>query len=164
MGNCVTPLREAEIGKIWIGTLAATNGRQPETVFGTKRRRHMTIAIITGGSRGLGRSAALQCAARGSGIILTYNSHPEEADKLVRAIEASGGRAVALKLDVAGTLSFRGKKPKAAFAAALAATGTRPTPTTSSTMPATDFSSRSLASPKPSSTACSRFSSRGHSS
>ncbi|WP_202391310.1 hypothetical protein [Allopontixanthobacter sediminis] len=37
----------------------------------------MTIAIMTGASRGLGRSAALQCAARGSGVILTYNSDLE---------------------------------------------------------------------------------------
>ena len=51
----------------------------------------MTIAIITGGSRGLGRSTALQCAARGSGVILTYNSHPEGAE-VVRTIEATGAR------------------------------------------------------------------------
>ena len=66
----------------------------------------MTIALITGASRGLGRSAALQCAARGSGVILTYNSHPEGADAVVRAIEAEGGKAVTLKLDVADTASF----------------------------------------------------------
>jgi NAD(P)-dependent dehydrogenase (short-subunit alcohol dehydrogenase family) len=66
----------------------------------------MTIAIITGGSRGLGRSTALQCAARGSGVILTYNSHPEGADAVVRAIEANGGKAVALELDVSDTTSF----------------------------------------------------------
>jgi NAD(P)-dependent dehydrogenase (short-subunit alcohol dehydrogenase family) len=66
----------------------------------------MTIAIITGGSRSLGRSTALQCAARGSGVILTYNSHPEGAEEVVRAIEANGGKAVALKLDVSDTTSF----------------------------------------------------------
>jgi NAD(P)-dependent dehydrogenase (short-subunit alcohol dehydrogenase family) len=66
----------------------------------------MTIAIITGGSRGLGRSTALQCAARGSGVIVTYNSHPEGADQVVRTIEANGGKAVALKLDVSKTASF----------------------------------------------------------
>jgi NAD(P)-dependent dehydrogenase (short-subunit alcohol dehydrogenase family) len=79
----------------------------------------MTIAIITGGSRGLGRSAALQCAARGSGVILTYNSRPEGADKVVREIEAIGGRGVALKLDVSDTLSFPAFTD--AVAAALAA-------------------------------------------
>jgi NAD(P)-dependent dehydrogenase (short-subunit alcohol dehydrogenase family) len=83
----------------------------------------MTIAIITGGSRGLGRSAALQCAARGSGVILTYNSHPEGADAVVREIEANAGRAVALKLDVSDTRSFPAFKE--AVAAALAATWNR---------------------------------------
>lgn len=56
----------------------------------------MKIAIITGGSRGLGRSAALQCAARGTGVILTYNRHPEEAAEVVKAIEAKDGKAAAL--------------------------------------------------------------------
>lgn len=80
----------------------------------------MTIAIITGGSRGLGRSTALQYAARGSGIILTYNSHPEGAEEVVRAIETNGGTAVALKLDVSDTASFPAFTQ--AVAAALAGT------------------------------------------
>jgi NAD(P)-dependent dehydrogenase (short-subunit alcohol dehydrogenase family) len=85
----------------------------------------MTIAIITGGSRGLGRSTALQCAARGSGVILTYNSHPEGADAVVRAIEANGGKAVALKLDVSDTTSFA--EFKQAVVTALAQTWGRTT-------------------------------------
>jgi NAD(P)-dependent dehydrogenase (short-subunit alcohol dehydrogenase family) len=80
----------------------------------------MTIAIITGASRGLGRSTALQCAARGSGVILTYNSHPEGADAVVREIEVAGGKAVALKLDVSDTTTFPAFRD--AVAAALAAT------------------------------------------
>ena len=48
----------------------------------------MKVIIITGGSRGLGRSAALECAARSMGVILTYNSHPEGADAVVAEIEA----------------------------------------------------------------------------
>jgi len=66
----------------------------------------MKISIITGGSRGLGRSAALQCARRGGGVIVTYNSHPEGAEEVVRAVQAGGGKAVALKLDVADVASF----------------------------------------------------------
>ncbi|KKC27921.1 SDR family NAD(P)-dependent oxidoreductase [Sphingomonas sp. SRS2] len=66
----------------------------------------MTIAIITGASRGLGRSTALQCAGRGSGVILTYNNHPDGADAVVREIEAGGGKAVALKLDVSDIAAF----------------------------------------------------------
>jgi len=80
----------------------------------------MTIAIITGGSRGLGRSTALRCAARGSGVILTYNSHPDGADKVVREIESTGGKAVALKLDVSNTKAFPAFKD--AVLAALSAT------------------------------------------
>jgi NAD(P)-dependent dehydrogenase (short-subunit alcohol dehydrogenase family) len=76
----------------------------------------MTIALITGASRGLGRSTALQCAARGSGVILTYNSHPDGADEVVQAIEAKGGSAVALKLDVADTASFPAFKQAVAAA------------------------------------------------
>jgi NAD(P)-dependent dehydrogenase (short-subunit alcohol dehydrogenase family) len=85
----------------------------------------MTIAIITGGSRGLGRSAALQAAARGIGVILTYNSHPEGADEVVRTINTGGGKAVALKLDVADTESFPALRD--AVAAVLAATWGRDT-------------------------------------
>jgi NAD(P)-dependent dehydrogenase (short-subunit alcohol dehydrogenase family) len=47
----------------------------------------MKIVIITGGSRGLGRSAALQCARRGMGVIVTYNSHPDGANAVVDEIE-----------------------------------------------------------------------------
>jgi NAD(P)-dependent dehydrogenase (short-subunit alcohol dehydrogenase family) len=66
----------------------------------------MKIAIITGGSRGIGRSAALQCARRGMGVILTYNNRVADAESVVRAIEAEAGKAVALQLDVADIASF----------------------------------------------------------
>jgi NAD(P)-dependent dehydrogenase (short-subunit alcohol dehydrogenase family) len=66
----------------------------------------MKIAVITGASRGLGRSAALQCAARGMGVIVTYNSHPDGAQAVVAEIEAAGGKAAALALDVGQTASF----------------------------------------------------------
>lgn len=66
----------------------------------------MKVIIITGGSRGLGRSAALECAARGMGVIVTYNSHPSGADAVVAEIEARGGKAAALKLDVGQVATF----------------------------------------------------------
>lgn len=66
----------------------------------------MKITIITGGSRGIGRSAALHCAARGQGVILTYNSHPDGAAEVVHEIEGAGGKALALKLDIADIASF----------------------------------------------------------
>ncbi|WP_417844376.1 SDR family NAD(P)-dependent oxidoreductase [Thalassospira sp.] len=66
----------------------------------------MSIVIITGGSRGLGASIATQCARRGMGVILTYNSNRQAADKVVATIEADGGLAVALELDVSNSASF----------------------------------------------------------
>jgi len=66
----------------------------------------MSIVIITGGSRGLGASAAIQCARIGMGVILTYNSNAEAAAGVVGAIDAEGGKAVALQLDVSCSASF----------------------------------------------------------
>ncbi len=66
----------------------------------------MKIVIITGGSRGIGAATAKQCAARGMGVILTYNNNPQSAEKVVEDIASNGGKAVALKLDVADSHSF----------------------------------------------------------
>ncbi|MGO4569669.1 SDR family NAD(P)-dependent oxidoreductase [Rhizobium sp. 2YAF20] len=66
----------------------------------------MKIVIITGGSRGLGASTAIQCAKRGMGVILTYYSNPEAASEVIAAIEVEGGRAVALKLDAGDSSTF----------------------------------------------------------
>ena len=66
----------------------------------------MRIAIVTGGSRGIGKAAALECAKRGIGVIVTYNSHKPGADEVVRHIESLGGKAVALSLDVGKSETF----------------------------------------------------------
>lgn len=66
----------------------------------------MKIVIVTGSSRGLGASTAIKCAERGMGVIVTYNSNPGRADEVVRTIVETGGKAVALKLDVADSRSF----------------------------------------------------------
>ncbi|GAA6118659.1 SDR family oxidoreductase [Acidovorax sp. FG27] len=68
--------------------------------------RQPAIALITGGSRGLGRSAALHVARSGDDVILTYRSQASEAQAVVAEIEALGRRAVALPLDVAATATF----------------------------------------------------------
>lgn len=57
------------------------------------------VALVTGGSRGIGRSVAQRLAADGFEVYLTYVSRPEEADKAVAAIEEAGGKAKAFKLD-----------------------------------------------------------------
>jgi len=64
------------------------------------------IALITGGSRGLGRSAALNLAERGVDVVLTYRSNRTEADATVAEIHKRGRRAVALALDVGVAASF----------------------------------------------------------
>ena len=66
----------------------------------------MDIVVITGGSRGIGASTALECARRGLGVILTYHRNPDAADQVVRQIEAAGGKAVALPLDVGDAGTF----------------------------------------------------------
>ncbi|MCF5825118.1 SDR family NAD(P)-dependent oxidoreductase, partial [Pseudomonas syringae] len=66
----------------------------------------MGVIVITGGSRGIGASAAEQAAQRGMGVILTYNANPQAAASVVERIKQAGGKAVALKLDVADVSSF----------------------------------------------------------
>lgn len=66
------------------------------------------IALITGGSRGLGRSMALQLAAKGWDIILTYRSQNSDAQEVVSGIEKLGQRAVAFQLDVSESAKFDG--------------------------------------------------------
>ncbi|WP_437335458.1 SDR family NAD(P)-dependent oxidoreductase [Sorangium sp. So ce394] len=64
------------------------------------------VALVTGGSRGLGKSMALHLADRGVGVILTYRGGAAEAADVVKQIEAKGGKAAALALDVADTRGF----------------------------------------------------------
>lgn len=59
------------------------------------------IALVTGGSRGLGKDMALSLAHKGIDVILTYRTKESEAMELEKEIEAIGRKAVALKLDMA---------------------------------------------------------------
>ena len=69
-------------------------------------RHEPSIALITGGSRGLGRNAALKLAEQRTDVILTYRTNRTEAEAVVAQIEAMGRRAVALPLDVADSQRF----------------------------------------------------------
>ena len=64
------------------------------------------VALVTGGSRGLGRSTVLALARRGVDAIFTYQSRREDADAVVAAVAGSGARAIALQLDVGDASSF----------------------------------------------------------
>jgi NAD(P)-dependent dehydrogenase (short-subunit alcohol dehydrogenase family) len=64
------------------------------------------IALITGGSRGLGRNAAESLARKGVDSVITYNSRADEAHKVVAAIQAQGRKAVALQLDTGEAATF----------------------------------------------------------
>ena len=66
------------------------------------------IAIVTGSSRGLGKSTALHLAKQGVNIIVTYHSNAEEAANVVAQIEAVGAKAIALQLDSSNTSTFDG--------------------------------------------------------
>ncbi|UOQ52509.1 SDR family NAD(P)-dependent oxidoreductase [Hymenobacter cellulosivorans] len=64
------------------------------------------IALVTGGSRGLGRNSALHLAQAGHDLIITYRTQQAEAQAAVAEIEALGRKAVALPLDVGLVSSF----------------------------------------------------------
>ena len=61
----------------------------------------MEYALVTGGSRGIGRAVALRLAARGYTVVINYKSNEDAARETLQAIEAAGGRAELLPFDVA---------------------------------------------------------------
>jgi NAD(P)-dependent dehydrogenase (short-subunit alcohol dehydrogenase family) len=65
-------------------------------------------AIITGGSRGLGRNTALSLARRGTDLLFTYHSNRAEADSLIREAESLGRKAAAFQLDTGNIGLFDG--------------------------------------------------------
>ncbi|WP_413624405.1 SDR family NAD(P)-dependent oxidoreductase [Luteibacter sp. Lutesp34] len=64
------------------------------------------IAVVTGGSRGLGRNTVLQLARRGVSSVFTYHSNETEAKAVVEMAAAEGAKAVALQLDTGATAAF----------------------------------------------------------
>ena len=64
------------------------------------------IALVTGGSRGLGRNIALKLAEQGTDVILTYKRDERAAQEVVGLVQAQGRRAVALQLDAGDTAAY----------------------------------------------------------
>ncbi|SDE07696.1 SDR family NAD(P)-dependent oxidoreductase [Auraticoccus monumenti] len=72
----------------------------------SEQRDEKSVVVVTGASAGIGRGAAVEIAARGSGVVVTYNSRPAGAEETVATIRAAGGSAVALPLDVGRSETF----------------------------------------------------------
>jgi NAD(P)-dependent dehydrogenase (short-subunit alcohol dehydrogenase family) len=66
------------------------------------------IVLVTGGSRGIGKSIALNATQRGIDVILTYNSNPDQGKAVADTININGGKAVALPLDMSKSSTFSG--------------------------------------------------------
>lgn len=66
------------------------------------------IALVTGGSRGLGKNTVQHLARAGIDVVLTYRSQATEAQAVVAEVDQLGGRSVALQLDVSDVSSFAG--------------------------------------------------------
>jgi 3-oxoacyl-[acyl-carrier protein] reductase len=71
------------------------------------------VALVTGGSRGIGAAIAKRLAADGASVAITYAKDASSASAVVKAIEASGGKAVAIQADAADTKAVQGAVEKA---------------------------------------------------
>jgi len=58
------------------------------------------VAVVTGGSRGIGRAIAIELGRRGAAVVVNYNKSPEGAEQVVNVIKSAGGKAAAFQADV----------------------------------------------------------------
>jgi 3-oxoacyl-[acyl-carrier protein] reductase len=71
------------------------------TLTGNAQSLTGKVALVTGGSRGIGAAIAQRLARDGASVAITYVSTPHKAERVVQAINAAGGRALAIKADSA---------------------------------------------------------------
>jgi NAD(P)-dependent dehydrogenase (short-subunit alcohol dehydrogenase family) len=99
-----------EFCKHWIDVRKPGQLSCPIFVSSIQKQRQMEsnqkIALVTGGSRGLGKNMALSLAKKGINVILTYNSKKDEALAVVAEIEQTGLKAAALQLNTGDIKSF----------------------------------------------------------
>ncbi len=66
------------------------------------------VAVVTGASQGIGAAIAKSLSAAGAAVIVNYSSSREGADRVVADVKAKGGKAIAVKADVAKAADVRG--------------------------------------------------------
>jgi NAD(P)-dependent dehydrogenase (short-subunit alcohol dehydrogenase family) len=91
-------------------------GPSPGTSTGTSRNLAGKAAVITGGSRGIGRAAAIRLAREGAAVAVNYRTGADAAKSLVADLTAGGARAVAIQADVADPARTAGLMDRAAEA------------------------------------------------
>jgi NAD(P)-dependent dehydrogenase (short-subunit alcohol dehydrogenase family) len=92
------------------GLIATNNDAALPVIFAVLKQYSMAqknkIALVTGGSRGLGKDMSLRLAEKGINVILTYNSQAQDAEAVVAQIQQAGQKAAALQLNVGDIKSF----------------------------------------------------------
>jgi 3-oxoacyl-[acyl-carrier protein] reductase len=72
------------------------------------------VALVTGGSRGIGAAIAKRLAADGATVAITYAKDADAASSVVKAIEQTGGKAIAIQADAADADAVKGAVEKTA--------------------------------------------------
>jgi NAD(P)-dependent dehydrogenase (short-subunit alcohol dehydrogenase family) len=93
-------MAEVRLTSSWFAAIA---GREPG--IWSRRSLIMTgtlngkVALVTGGSRSIGAAIVQRLAADGAAVVPTYSASPEKGTEVVRAVEAAGGKALAVRAD-----------------------------------------------------------------
>src|SRR5579883_2558745 len=100
--SCLKPRRAAcgVLQPILVRSIKTTEGGKTIMADATKKLAGK-VALVTGGSRGIGAAVARRLASEGAAVAVTYNASPGKADEVVRGIRDGGGKAIAIKAESA---------------------------------------------------------------